>query len=228
MSKVNINQLEKIDIQPFRENRASSLQRRIGGMWSCNCNLERHWFSKDKNPYRQADLIIKNNIGKSLDLTYKYYLKKVKYYDKHKVFCNELYSRWYYKNNYGYYVDDNGLIQERVKIKTKKPNIILSWDFKQEWRSNGLSAYSKNYNRYDKLVIIQGQKFEFQSKDYKYYREYYHQEFLKRKAKKLRKTPKLSMDEFRKILKEKELKEKQLNLIKIESHGFDINTSFKK
>ncbi len=80
-------------------------------------------------------------------------------------------------------------------------------------------------------VIIQGYQQIFESKnDPRYIRiisERNKQQKIKDKLKKSKRF-KISDQDFRRILKEKELKEKQLNLIKIESHGFDINTSFRK
>lgn len=79
-------------------------------------------------------------------------------------------------------------------------------------------------------VIISGYKQVFESKnDPRYIRII--QESIKKQNleyKRNKKIPKLSNEDFRRLLKEKELKERQLNLIKIESHGFDVLTSFRK
>jgi len=278
MGKIQVNQLEKADTLPFRCNIAYHLTNKYGSM----CNLKKwdgYSSRKSMNPYTYAYYIIKNNIGKSFNLTYSYYLKQMNYYDKYNVFLNNFTnSRWSY---YGLkpYIDNNGLIQINIKSKEKNPIITYSEDYKTELRHkitgdkrinfkeiyiNKKDIYKygpfkgkvftrpvfshleyganpnkllPSYLRYKaqesdfENVIISGYKQVFESKnDPRYVRiikERNKQLKIKHKLEKSKRW-KISEQDFRRLLKEKELKEKQLNLIKIESHGFDVLTSFRK
>jgi len=271
MGKIQLSQLEKTDILPFRIGHRKEIKA------SNNC-WRLYYRYPDYNPWKTAERIIKNNIGKSFSLAFSYFCSKVeqRYYNE---FLRQFKSTYRRFNNPDYYIDNNGLIQINIKSKEKNPIITYSEDYKTELRHkitgdkrinfkeiyiNKKDIYKygpfkgkvftrpvfshleyganpnkllPSYLRYKaqesdfENVIISGYKQVFESKnDPRYVRiikERNKQLKIKHKLEKSKRW-KISEQDFRRLLKEKELKEKQLNLIKIESHGFDVLTSFRK
>ncbi len=190
-------------------------------------------------PWTIVERIIENNIGKSFDKAFRFYCKQVPSYQQDfflKEFDDAL--GWNGSRN-DYYADENGLIQRhKAKDNYKGPfrfeSIDAVWESRHKITGKKKPEYTwgiKNFKDSDyESVLIKGWIKYFDSK---YDPEYKRLKAEKQKVKnreyyKRYHNPKLSNEEFRKILKAKELKERQEDLIKIESHGFDILTSFRK
>lgn len=191
---------------PKRENRAAYLQRTVGGMWSSNCRLERHYYTPEHNPYRIATRIVKAYVNKSFNEAFSYYCSKVDKRYQH-IFKEEFSEgRYYWRRRWDHFiVDDQGIIRF---VKAKRPKVVYSVrDVEHGW------PY-----RY----------FEFEQKDYRYYRCFYEQEAKRRK---LEREAKLARKEkaysFLTREEEKRIIDKAVNDNKILSHGFDPVTSFR-
>jgi hypothetical protein len=195
------------------------------------------------SPYTRIERILQNNIGKSFDLVFSYYCKQVPKYQQH-LFLEEFtkYNRWRSRYSY-YYTDDEGNIQHWEKQYPKKPikfNIIpnvygyqyesngkikiqlkepLFWKWGGSWRN---TAYTQ--------ILLKDNALYFESKNDRTFKRLNAEKIQKHKleCKREKKTPKLSQQEFRAILNAKKLKDKEENLAKIISHGFDPITSFTK
>ena len=194
----------------------------------------------DYGPWKIAERVIENNIGKPFDDAFSYYCKLVPIYQQDAFLEEFRPSRYGFTYN-DYIVDEEGLIQRnRDKNKYKGPYTFYSSDFKTEQRHiiTGKPKpedrwWSKKHKVDDSMyvgVVISGFSETFESKkDRRFIRlkaEKY-KEFL-RKRKSRKKRPDINEHDFRRILKEKELKEREENLIKILKHGFDPVTSFTK
>ena len=191
-------------------------------------------------PWKIAERIIENNIGKSFDKAFSYFCTKVPKYQQ-RFFLKEFDEKlgWRGSHYNDYYIDENGLIQtHRDFNKYKGPYTFTSIDatFEKRHKVTGKKApeyawWRKDYKESDYVtVMVTGWSKTFESKRNPEYKRLVNEKFKanhKAWADKY-KRPLLTDDEFRKILKAKELKEKEENLIKIISHGFDPLTSFRK
>jgi hypothetical protein len=190
---------------------------------------------------KKVKYIIENNIGKSFDLTYKYFCKKYPNIER-KHFLDEFeynYRRYYCL----YYVNDEGNIVKgdpRYK-KTKKSIIFRSFDLQtKQIHKISLNPPSKHQNKWwywqkDSIknsyveVVTQGVYKEFKSKkDKLFVRLMYEKNQAIRRNDKLRRINKSIEEESLLHNLETSYKKKQLELdiIKRDSHGFDEN-SFK-
>ena len=99
----------------------------------------RRWLYFKNDYYSIAERIIKNNIGKPFDTTFSYFCKKINYNQfayncfLDKFSFDNARRRWrFYTEYYGYWVDDNRLIQETKYPRTTCPYIWKSPDYKSE------------------------------------------------------------------------------------------------
>ena len=253
MCKINLNRLEETDILPFRIGTRKNIKVNHDS-WV----FFYHYFHPENDPYKLSKRIIENNIGKSFDLAFSYYCSKVekRYQDIFLNEFNSV-RYWrripkYYIDDNGLIQTNIKFKKQPVIIYSKDYKIeeynILTGLKIERWKwlnyQTGLCEvfgnyrnkpyFTKWYNLKKEFIgqrVISGTTQTFESKnDPRYIRiisERNKQQKIKDKLEKSKRW-KISDQEFRRILKEKELKERQLNLIKIESHGFDINTSFRK
>jgi len=282
MSKVNINQLDKVETLPFRCNRVCyfKTERRLGG-W--DYPWYDHYYHSDKNPHHLTDRIINKNIGKSFDLAFHYYCTKSKREDR-KLFLEQFED--YGRGNPYYVVDEFDNIQKGWKRnKYKKDIAFLSDDYRTDkvhkdtydsinkfeevyekieefpvmneklkayhgdrrFFRNGKFLYyeygGKNtikplpiYKRYKAqkedfiYIVISGWYKEFKSK-----KDPEYQRLINNRRRAKKKAYRYSISQFDKKANElllkahnQRVKEEELNKIKIESHGFDLLTSFRK
>ncbi len=196
----------------------------------------------DYGPWKIAERVIENNIGKPFDDAFSYYCKLVPIYQQ-DAFLEEFRPSRYGFTYKDYIVDGEGLIQRnRDRNKYKGPYTFYSSDFKSEKRHIITGKVKEEYYPWfhkrknkdeDHMyvdVVISGFSETFESrKDRRFRRlkaEKYKEFLRERKARK--KLPDINEHDFRRILKQKELKEREENLTKILKHGFDPVTSFRK
>jgi hypothetical protein len=190
------------------------------------------------SPWTIAERVIENNIGKPFDNAFSYYCKLVPIYQQ-EVFLREFNLGRQHYSHLDYCIDEEGLIQRnRDKTKYKGPYTFYSSDYKVEEQHIGTGHVRQKllWWRKDKKqhlyvnVVVSGFSETFESKrDRRFIRlkaEKYREYLRERKA--IKKRPDINEHDFRRILKEKELKEREENLIKILKHGFDPLTSFTK
>lgn len=196
----------------------------------------------DYHPWKIAERVIENNIGKSFDETFSYYCKLVPIYQQ-RVFLEEFNLGRRHYRHLDYRIDEEGLIQRnRVRTKYKGPYTFYSSDFKAEKRHIITGKIKEEYYPWfhkgknkdgDHMyvdVVVSGFSETFESRKDRRFRRLKaekYKEFL-RERKAIRKLPDINEHDFRRILKEKELKEREENLTKILKHGFDPVTSFRK
>lgn len=247
MGKVNINQLEKVETLPFRCNNFNNRKYRHyfhseDNPWKSSKRIVKNNIGKSF----------------SLAFSYFCSKFEQRYYKEFLELFKSTYRRFdnpdYYIDDNGL-IQTNIEPKERKPIivyskdyKTENYNILtglpiikIDWKYiKGKYRKIVYGKEKKNkwfkdwYYLNDNLIgerIISGSKQVFESRnDPRYIRITSERDKQLKIQHKLEKSKrwKISNEEFRRLLKEKELKERQLNLIKIESHGFDINTSFRK
>lgn len=135
--------IEKLENLPYREGRKAYLTNKYGSLYNV-FDYKRH--NKEKSPYKIADRIIENNIGKSFDMAFSYFCTKVK---KHEqcIFLNQFlnYSSYIWKNHI---VDEDGNIQYYGYIKPKKSIFIYSKDYKTE------KIHTESGINYDKFISV--------------------------------------------------------------------------
>jgi hypothetical protein len=191
-------------------------------------------------PWTIAKRIINNNIGKSFDNAFSYYCTKVPKYQQN-IFLKEFEEKRGWRGNHlnDYYIDENGLIQEYDESDPYKgPYEFISIDATFEMRHKETGRKKPEYHWWDKKykesdyvsVMVTGWCKTFESKRDPEYKRLNKEKYKANKKawKEKYSRPRLSDEEFRKILRAKELKEKEENLVKIISHGFDPLTSFRK
>jgi hypothetical protein len=125
-----IYDLEKLENLPNRESRWQYLTRKYGNIYNI---LDYRRYDKCKAPWKIADIILENNIGKSFDLAFSYFCKKVNHQQHlyHYFLSNFTTERWYRKY---YFTDNKGNIQKYEKEYPKKKLTIYSEDYKSEIR----------------------------------------------------------------------------------------------
>ena len=180
--------LRNIDIKyclPYRE----SIQRSniYAQTWDARRKSEYHKID-GYYPYKRIERILENNVGKSFDRAFSYYCRKSPKYQQ-KLFEETINRNWSRRWGKDYIVDENGLIQGNPDRHKKwynwinPPYKVKSWDHKGEnqWIHNitgqiGFEPYSwedaiefRKKHKF-KYITTQGKIYEFQSKDYRYYR----------------------------------------------------------
>lgn len=123
--------IEKLENLPQKQGRKAFLVERHGNLY----NLKRfdhpwHRSLKEDNQWCMTERVIQNNIGKSFDMTFSYFCKKYPIYWQSYFLKQFGLSR----SGYGYYVDEQGNIQENKYTKRKNPIYIQSSDYKSELR----------------------------------------------------------------------------------------------
>lgn len=252
---------DPFDKLPFRESRKEFLTRKYGSMYDI---FEYKKINKEKYPWNIAFNIINSNIGKSFDLSFSYYCKKVEKRYQY-IFLNYFNNRRRYIDDY--FVDNNGNIQKVVKYKRPKTVTFTSKDYKFEFRhkvtNHLLSSFdevrdeaTKHYynskvlyyqygadpmrlkpfnERYKaniedfKCIVLSGFSYQFTSKNDYYYKRLKGEEF-KEKSRLYRLNYKLLKEKQYSFLSDSEIKlrkQKEIDKIKIVSHGFDLVTSFR-
>jgi len=203
-------------------------------------NRRKYWGSRKSDwhyvngygPNVIAERVIRCYIGKPFDEAFSRYCKLVPKYQQ-KFFHNEFSPNYRWND---FLIDDNGDIQfAREQNKYKGPYNFYSLDYRQEERHIKTGALKPRYNLWgekDDLyvkVIVSGFTEVFETKKEKrFQRLNAEKNRAYRKSKRKLKKITISDTEFRRVLREKELKEREENLIKIISHGFDPSTSFRK
>jgi hypothetical protein len=121
--------LEKLENLPNRESRWQYLTRKYHNIYNV---LDYRRYNKCKAPWRIADIVLENNIGKSFDLAFSYFCKKVNNQQHlyHYFLSNFTNRRWYIY----YFTDEKGNIQKYEKEFPKKKLTIYSEDYKSEIR----------------------------------------------------------------------------------------------
>lgn len=86
-------------------------------------------------PWTRVRRILEANIGKSFDLAFSYYCTLVPKYQQ-KYFLEEFETKYWRAggSSYGYYVDEQGNIQENKYIKPKQPICLTFGNYKTELR----------------------------------------------------------------------------------------------
>lgn len=237
MKKLDLKRLDEIDSLPY--NIGIGKNKAIKGWWRNHSNGTWHNI-EGVNPWVRVKRLLMGSIGLKFNDIFRKYCKQVPKYQQ-SIFLDQFEWNFFPNMRYynDYYVDDDGLIQLTKKIgEYKGPYKFVSLDAKYERRHKVTGKKEPEYTwvvkGYDKndyeSVLISGYELYFDSKnDPRYIRlkaEKNKQQSRERKAR--YGPPKLTLEDFRRILREKELKEKELNLIKIESHGFDAKRSFRK
>ncbi|HMT01950.1 MAG TPA: hypothetical protein PKD00_01340 [Burkholderiales bacterium] len=161
--------ITKLENLSSHESRKYSLKRK-----SENNSYKTPWTFNDKLAYR----ILKKYLNKSFNDANSEFCKRKKVEDDttllDKIERSVLLSDFVKKYTVTYHVDDEGIIRSTKKA-IKKLYVIDSWDLVYEWITleNGIN----------KRKAIKGEIFEFEYKDHRYWKEYYRQRALKRKAK---------------------------------------------
>lgn len=157
-------------------------------------------------------------------------------------------TKW--KKQYGIISDDFKIVKVHKETGHLFDMFFEYWSKKEititHTRADG-TITSRTYNDKDKLIgyrykgkfnvaqeedfeykIISGTKIEVTSKNDYRYKRHVAETISKNKAKERSKKDKvLTNQQYRMILKEKELKEKEITRIKMIKHGFDPETSFR-
>lgn len=210
--------IEQYENMPFRE---STRKKHSNRSWEYS--IEK---IGDYTLYRITKKVIRNNIGKSFAMAFHYFCtlvpKYLQYYFLEEFEKNE--KHWRYWNTY--YIDEQGLIQEHKKETVKKeitiqlkPNKYL-YLIKDQYHTGKYKwvDYQPKYVDIFNIVCIENNTLHFSSKnDYKYKRL-----MREKRGKKIKKI-KPSIEDFRHILRAKQLKDKEETRIKLEAKGFRKN-----
>lgn len=207
-------------------------------------NRWRRWYRKrasyhkigDYNPWTVVNRMIENNIGKPFSVVFSNYCHLAPWYQQ-RFFLEEFDTFRYGYNDY--YIDDKGLIQTNNTNYYKGPYTFYSEDYREEERhiltgktkpKYGWWEKGNNKDHLYKSVIVSGFSKTFESKNNPLFKRLTAEKLKtnKQRIKKQRKQPSISEQDFRRILQERQLKEREENLIKILKHGFDPITSFRK
>lgn len=231
MGRVNITQLDKLTKLPKSE----PIDRQSDG-----------WYSKKGTyhkvdgvyPWKRVKRMLRGAVGRPFAEIFSEYCKQVPYYQQRyflEEFDEDMRGRW--RNHY--YIDEQGLIQRTQDENTYKgPYVFRSIDCVYEKRhivtGKKCPEYTwhiKNFKESDyHYVLVQGWTKTFESKNDPEYKRLMSEKMMALRKERYARwhKPPLSDEEFRKILKEKELKERAEDLVKIIAHGFDPITSFRK
>ena len=223
---VSEKRIEELDNLPSREKVRSpdpwrwrnGLYHKVGDYW----------------PYEIIERLLDNNIGKSFDSTFSYYCKQVPKYQQHLFLEKLLEFNRGYRYRPDFYVDNIGNIQryDYNKKKIIKINLIpdvIAFDYYSKYDHKIVRVYERpNYWVDFKLVVEKDNAIYFESKNDRRYQRIIQEKIRKVKKEKKKPNKILTDQEFRNLLKQRDLKEKEENLIKIISHGFDPVTSFCK
>ena len=128
---------------------------------------------KGQKPWKIAERIIENNIGKSYDKAFSYYCRKVHknmYWWFEKEFKKEHEKAVY---RWTHYYVENGIIRKFIPEIPKQPIFITSSDYEQKVVFKGNHrVYEKNYwyiEKREEIQVISGWKKEFKNTGEKEY-----------------------------------------------------------
>lgn len=231
MGRVNTTQLHKATKLPSFE----PIDRQSDGWYS-----KRGTYHKVGGiyPWKRVKWLLKGAIGRPFGEVFSEYCQQVPYYQQQfflEEFDEDMRTRW--RNHY--YIDEDGLIQRTKDENTYKgPYVYRSIDCVYEKRHKitgkkcpEFTWHLKNFKEEDyHYVLVQGWTKTFASKNDPEYKRLMTEKMTAQKKARYASyyKPPMSEEEFRKILKAKELKERAEDLVKIEAHGFDPITSFRK
>lgn len=189
--------------------------------------------------FKKIKYIIENNIGKSFDLTYRYFCKK--YPNIRRKYFLDKFEYNYRRCYFLYYIDGEGDIikGDPINKRNKKPVIFKSFDLQtkpvHKVSLNSPSNYQIKWWYWQKDSIkesyveipIKGVYKEFESKkDRLFVRLMYEKNQAIKRSLKLKRINKALEEESLLHNLESSYKKKQLELdiIKRDSHGFDENS----
>lgn len=182
----------------------------------------------DDFPWKIADRVLNNFIGKPFDDAFHKFCQLVPKYQQ-KCFLEEFEGRYA-----SWFVDDDGnILPEPPREKRKTTYKVASWDAKYDWilvRNKDEKA-RKGYKFFPSKVfgLIEGEEFIFNRPDHRFKR--IKEDQRKKKLAQERKSKKKQQEDFSillgRISRERRRMEHEKNLIKIISHGFDPKTSFR-
>lgn len=123
--------IEKLENLPQKQGRKAFLVERYGNLYNLK-KFDHPWYRslKEDNQWCMAERVIQNNIGKSFDMAFSYFCKKYPIYWQ-SYFLKQFGLN---RNGYGYYIDEQGNIQENKYTKRKNLIYIQSDDYKTELR----------------------------------------------------------------------------------------------
>jgi len=211
--------IEQYENMPFRE---STRKKHSNRSWEYSIEKIGNY-----TIYRITKRVIESNIGKSFDMAFHYFCtlvpKHLQYY-----FLDEFKPRirpWQYYWDY-YYIDENRNIQQYKKQEVKKSIIInlkpnkYLYLIKDSYHT-GKYKWVEEPGRWTEVfntICIEDNTLYFTSKnDYKYKRL-----MREKRGKKIKKV-KPSIEDFRPLLRAKQLKEREETRIKLEAKGFRKN-----
>ena len=245
---IDIEELEKL---PFRESRTAYLTRVYTDTWNV---FDYRRGNKKYDYYKLAKRLAEANIGESFDLTFRWFCKQVPKWKQDifldKFSSDEFHSRYHYRSGYdskyyGFWVDDNRLIQETKYIYDKKPFILVSPDYKtakvyksddrlESWCRTDERRHRKFLGDETYLKVISGYSQEYSQNCAFAKQKKAEAQKVKRKQERNNQNKKYNSDKAdwilcyeKRIAKEKEReKEREKDRIGMEALGFD-STSFK-
>lgn len=177
--------------------------------------------------YRITKRVIESNIGKSFDMAFHYFCTLVPKYLQY-YFLEEFKPRirpWQYYWDY-YYIDENKNIQQYKRQEIKKPISVnlkpnkYLYLIKDSYHTGKYKWTDKQplYCEIFKTICIEDNTLYFSSKnDYKFKRL-----MREKRGKKIKKV-KPSIEDFRPLLKAKQLKEREETRQKLEAKGMRPN-----
>jgi hypothetical protein len=234
MPKIHLSQIEKVQELPNRVGHGKDVSRnRWNGKHSTYHSVDGVY------PYRRIRRLLKASVGKSFDDVFSKYCKEVPVYQQ-QFFLQEFEETNRGYSFYKYFIDDDGIIQRyKPENEYKGPFCFESIDAQWERRHKVTGKKEPEYfwnktkeyrpNDYESVLVKGWVKYFDSRQDPEYKRlNSEKQKTLSKIHQEKYGTPKISDEQFRTILKAKELKEKAEDLVKIEAHGFDLTTSFRK
>jgi len=223
---------KKLDLEllPYRE---SFSKGKDPGGWGRGYGKGVYKRIGDYFPYTIVSRVLKEFIGKPVDDAFSKYCKIVPVYQQ-QFFWDEIKPkrpRW--RNIVYYFIDENGLIQKNNKEVAKTIYKIPSFDIEYGYINyeTGDTKTRREHNSYIhsrySWGIIKGKLYEFEHKNYLYYKCFYEQQFKKRKL--IKQKAKEQREKQYSFLTKSELEiinNRKDDIINRDRHGFD-DMSFK-
>jgi len=223
--------IEKLENLPYRESNKHH-------KWKHNYKDDECHKVGDYYPYTIAQRIITKYLGRTFEEAFSHYCRLVPKYQQ-KYFLKEFAPEWGYAN---YYIDEFGKIQEYMITKPKKsicinkiPNLYLekAYRYPWSWERTTWKIIQAYPNRYDNsypageywhkqyFILIKDNAEYFESKQDRRFKRYYSEKRRQKilNSRRSKKIPILTELEFRRILREKVLREKEETRIKLEAKG---------
>lgn len=175
MKNLAVLDLNDVEVLPSKESRKQYITGKYGNMYSLSkfdngtSSVKSPWVFNNNLSKR----IIKKYVDKPFDDAYSEYCKKAKLEDKdvfHTYFKHNRYRTFHYC------VNDEGIIKKVNDLKLNFIYKVYSWDYVAEYVYNIKTGRSER-------IIISGQVFEFKHKNHLYWKKFYEQRAMSRKAK---------------------------------------------